>query len=682
MQDSFFGLDVSTEIRGGGKTTRANVQGEYLLLVPANATFRVGRVRAAEAGSDHCDSASRAPQRLDLDLGNRAPRITSVAATDGTRFLTRAPMGQKLKMVSTNRELDGDTVEYSWKLADGQVGALTGSTADTEEWTLANSDGLQTLYLMARDGRGGFAFKRFDIQVGDDRIDVSGRAVDEVTGLPIRNATASLGGASVQTNDQGWFSLSTGPVPDDRYVLNITHPNFALVSRILDRSSYGMTYQMIRTQVTTHRGDQDIVVEDRRSAERLRHLATRPEAHRASPGARDVPAQEETIRRSKPARRASSSKSCARSSSAKRNATGAASSCASRRERSSTRTARPGLVWCAPRWRRSTRRAGRSPATTRRSTRAASGSRCRASARSMPTSPICPDAAFNCALARPPRCRRRSRLSSGPQPISRSRSGPTTRRPASGAKRAKPIFARPRTGRAMSGRTEHFSSINMDVAGSDPAFATCVRVEVDADFSAWSNLVLRAYVSFGGDFGPGQGDRARRRAVPRDLPHPVRYQLPAQHAAAGAARHVQRTEMVLLDNIINTDARPKMTGNNLWPPYPYTECGVPILLTLAPGVVPAYGDFDATGRPSFLIGPYGQFNPADGAQQAADYYAALDPAGNKDTLGEWWQQNGFGADGLGSGNATYVNQAYLNNNDLGFGRDMHCLDNAGDLRAT
>jgi hypothetical protein len=233
VQDSFFDLDVSTEVQGGGKTTRANIQGEYLLLVPANATFRVGaRCELAEAGQVITASAPR--QRLDLNFGNRAPRITSVAATDGTRFLTRAPMGQTLKVATTNRELDGDTVEFAWKLADGQVGALTGSTTDTEEWQLANADGRQSLYLMARDGRGGFAFERFDLQVGDDRIDVSGRAVDEVTGLPIRNATASLGGASVRTNDQGWFSLSTTPVQDDRYVLNIEHPNFALGVRSRD----------------------------------------------------------------------------------------------------------------------------------------------------------------------------------------------------------------------------------------------------------------------------------------------------------------------------------------------------------------------------------------------------------------------------------------------------------------
>src|SRR5205085_8032168 len=92
-----------------------------------------------------------------------------------------------------------------------------------------------------------------------------------------------------------------------------------------------------------------------------------------------------------------------------------------------------------------------------------------------------------------------------------------------------------------------------------------------------------------------------------------------------------------------------------------------------------YGDYDASGRPAFLSGPFGQFNPSDGAAQAAAYYAAIGPGSAKDALGKWWQANGFGADGLGAGNATYVRQAYLNFNDLGFGRDMHCLKSGSNL---
>jgi hypothetical protein len=54
-----------------------------------------------------------------------------------------------------------------------------------------------------------------------------------------------------------------------------------------------------------------------------------------------------------------------------------------------------------------------------------------------------------------------------------------------------------------------------------------------------------------------------------------------------------------------------------------------------------------------------------------NYYQIVDPNGTRQTLGDWWAANGFSAiDGSAPGEAK---AAYLNNNDLAFGRDMHIL---------
>ncbi|HEU5304319.1 MAG TPA: hypothetical protein VFU40_06725, partial [Gemmatimonadales bacterium] len=136
-------------------------------------------------------------------------------------------------------------------------------------------------------------------------------------------------------------------------------------------------------------------------------------------------------------------------------------------------------------------------------------------------------------------------------------------------------------------------------------------------------------------------------------------------------------QVVLLNNVINTDApRPKMTGNNLWPPADYTECGAVITLEADPVNLPQYGDLDATGRPAFLTGPYGQFLPTDGDQTATDYYSTIDPGNAANpTLSTWWGNHGFSSTDGSGGDAA----AYLNDNDLGFGRDMHCIATGGDL---
>jgi hypothetical protein len=117
-----------------------------------------------------------------------------------------------------------------------------------------------------------------------------------------------------------------------------------------------------------------------------------------------------------------------------------------------------------------------------------------------------------------------------------------------------------------------------------------------------------------------------------------------------------------------------MTGNNLWPPYPYTECGDAITLEADPVDLPYYGDIDATGRPAFLTGPGGLFAPANGEQVATAYYNTVDPGNANPTLSTWWTNHGFAADGTGGTRA-----AYLNHNDLGFGRDMNCKKTGSDL---
>lgn len=59
------------------------------------------------------------------------------------------------------------------------------------------------------------------------------------------------------------------------------------------------------------------------------------------------------------------------------------------------------------------------------------------------------------------------------------------------------------------------------------------------------------------------------------------------------------------------------------------------------------------------------------ADAAAKYYAVVDPNQLRGTLSEWWKTNGFDEND-GSAMAA-ARTAFLNDNDLGFGRDMHML---------
>jgi hypothetical protein len=59
---------------------------------------------------------------------------------------------------------------------------------------------------------------------------------------------------------------------------------------------------------------------------------------------------------------------------------------------------------------------------------------------------------------------------------------------------------------------------------------------------------------------------------------------------------------------------------------------------------------------------------------AKAYYKFIDPKDKRTTLGGWWDTVGFSPDG-GGGTRT----AYMNHNDLGFGRDMNCRERGNDI---
>ncbi len=61
--------------------------------------------------------------------------------------------------------------------------------------------------------------------------------------------------------------------------------------------------------------------------------------------------------------------------------------------------------------------------------------------------------------------------------------------------------------------------------------------------------------------------------------------------------------------------------------------------------------------------------------QAQAYYATIDPSNLRTTLGGFWAQNGF----TGTGGGADAAATFINFNDLGFGRDMHCRQNGAEI---
>ncbi len=674
VNDSFFKLDVSTSVALLGNTgqplrpaIRANIAGEYGFAGVRADNRYIVRAECEKAAGQATVSMGASPATANITLPNHAPRIAAVAAFDSVsgKGITRVASGSIVKVGALARDPDQDNVEYLWRLLGGN-GSIPSTSSAQQDWQLSAKPGLHTLYLMARDGKGGYAYKRFDLQVGAQDVGFSGRVIDENSQVPVVDASVKVNGVSTRTDAQGWFSLTAPFAPDaERYVMNISHRDYALLSRIHDKGSAGNTYELIRVQTTTHNPARLIDVVDTSSGGPC-----------GSPGGKQ-PARTGTLQSMLSTARLGGVKS------ADRYQYGEPKPCSHR----GAHVVLPAGVLVG-----ADRKPAQGPvkmafATLNMARRSLPGDY-RAIGRNLAPTELLTFGAlfagFRDANDKPLHLKPGSRAEIR-VPVSNEQlpfAKPTIAVWSYDEKRGlwveegRAVLRNTAEGWMYVGTTTHFSVINMDVAGNDPAQATCVRFELGNSLTAWSNLVIRSYVSYAGSFSIAKEtpwDGAQYNAI---------YRIPFSPPATGPNTlrlEVRGTyngqEVVLLNNVINTDARPKMTGNNLWPPYPYTECGDVITLEADSVTLPYYGDIDATGRPAFLTGPYGEFLSENGEQTATDYYNTIDGNNDYPTLSSWWSNHGFsGVDGSGGTAATY-----LNNNDLGFGRDMNCKTTGNDL---
>jgi len=681
ISDSFFGLDVATIVTAGGKKVRANIRGEYAITGLAPGAYVV-EAACEQAKATAQVSLPPGGASVNLPLPNHAPRLVTAFASKGSKAVTRAAAGSTVKVAAATRDPDGDTVKYIWRTLDGGGSVAAGNGA-TETWTLPAAKGLAAAYVIARDGRGGYAYKRIEVRSGALDLAFSGQVLDEVSRLPLANASVAVGDATGTTNASGWFSLSASPQSDNRYVLNITHRDYARISRVYDKDATGATYEMIRAQVDTLPASGVVKIVDRRGSgpcggsqtgegQRPVRRLVQPSIYRAETDKSEVRDAAYRRLRTEAALLAAAAKTApciARGveivvpAGALVDGRGNPASGSIRSESASLNPARraiPGDYQAVP------AAGGRAELLTYGAVYAAftdsAGNRLdlksgtTAEVRVPVPDEVLPGAPPTIALW----------TYDDTKGVWREEGTATLQNTPSGW--------------AYVGQTRHFSEINMDVAGNDPAHATCVRVEIGSDFAGWSNLTLRAYVSYGGTPPP----KVKETALDNHQYHAI-FRIPFNTGFPNSLRLELRgadpdgLRVVLLDNVINTDAPPHhaMTTPDLWPDSPYLDC-TPIVLNAVPGVVPPYGDIDGFGRPAFLAGPFGSFNPADGEQQAIDYYAALDVPTPKPNLGAWWDANGFDTNGGGVA-PNFVQAAYMNHNDLGFGRNMHCLQTGQKL---
>lgn len=676
VRDPFFKLNVATKVDVSDAQgnvlvpgVRANVEGDYLFLLKQAGMYIVHA--QCEASEQKVEAALRgASAQANLTLPNHAPRLAEVAARNGSNGVVRVSPAAMVRLATLAKDRDNDTLEYLWRDADG--GAPAPLTASQFMRAAPAQSVLQSTYLLVRDGRGGYVYRRFDLEVGDAQVQFSGKVIDEVNRSPVAGATVTLGvsaapGTQVTTNSQGWFSLTVPATADNRYVVNIAQPNYALYSRVFDRSFRDNVIELIRADVKNVPVNGPLTLIDERSSGPCG-------GKQESSGKRSIPATEYVDYDASPDHKPLDPELLRKLTTRQRDCRhrGVQIILPADAFEDVDGNVVQGMVRAATATLDPTRRTlpgdSRAIDSGGREAELVSYGAAYADFRDNSDRPVKLRAGMTAEIRVPVPAQQQS--TAKPQIDFWSYDEATGKWKFEG----KAQLTNTPEGPVYVGKTTHFSYLNMDVAGNDPATATCLRFELDPALSAWTNKRVRATVSYNGNQVV-----TKETALNNDQYHaifriPFGTSFPPNTLRLEVFGEFNGQSVALVDNVINTDARDKMTGTNLWPNYPYTECGTPVVLAPAAGVVPEYATNDATNRPYFLTGPYGAFLPDDGETIATNYYATIGATANKPTLKQWWVDNTFNDDGTGGTRASY-----LNHNDLGFGRDMHCKKSGNNV---
>lgn len=628
IYDPYFGLDGTASLRvslGSGAATeaRANAEGDYVLTSVPRATVTVDLRLEAASQSAGLTAGSFDPASgvayADLTLRNRPPNLGSLTALVAGRGVREADPGALAEVRAEIADPDGDPVRLEWKAAPGNGEAT--ATEEGVQWRLPEGEGLQTLYLVASDGNGGYARKQVTLATTRGGVRFSG-SVTSQEGAALKDAAIEINGAAVATSDAlGAFTATVERAA--YYVVNIRRGGFADYSRIYDHGNVRDVYPLVRAQVQSVDPRAVIDVVDRReelARKKLRgfRLILQPNSLVGEDG----------------------------------------------------RAAAGPLI---------------NQSATLDITNGEMPGNFGALADGEETNLISFGAAFTNFTDSDGR---RYNLRKGttativlPVPEGMLESAPESI--VLWSYDAKTGFWDDSVGsarldrgeRAYIGEVRHFSTINADLAYTN---ATCLKVNLDATVPLADLKVRVSYVS-------GPTAFAQTPELLLDVTENAMFRLPANDVVKIEALDAGGTAVITSAVILDNNVTPAPGGDvNLgpatlpdFPSPPYANCH-PVTVKLG---VP---DWAGSPNSPFLTFPGGSLARAEG------YYSAVNPAstfnpvtevwsgGNRDTLGEWWLQAGFGPNGEDNGG---IRASYLNHNDLGFGRDMHIRNVGADVFA-
>lgn len=276
--DEYFALSrtasVDVNILGGATVGKAvtNVSGEYVIVgVSSAATLQTAaRLDAARANLVGAQTKVSTGARFDLTLPTRRPILSTVSGSVGGQGVREAASGAQVTLAAVAHSPGGSPLSYDWRPAPGS-GKIIAASGNGATWQPDPTAGLQTVYVLVSDRFGGYTSSSVSISIAQARAPFSGRVVT-ATGSPIGEAAVTVNGTAVTADHGGGFATSVALAP--RYIVNVTARGFIPASKIYDHSGVYSEYRLTRAAVSTVDPGGRIQLVDNREGIKLRGRGT------------------------------------------------------------------------------------------------------------------------------------------------------------------------------------------------------------------------------------------------------------------------------------------------------------------------------------------------------------------------------------------------------------------------
>lgn len=251
---------------GGGEVygVAVNNHDQYLLpLVPLGKRMqlRINQEKYERAQPLQLGNPNVPTQKLDLVILNTPPKLEPLAALDANkRRVSNAVPGATINLNVRVSDRDNDTLGFLWQVSGG---TLSSKTDAEPKWTLPRQRGNHVATLIAYDKKGGYAKSSLKVTTDLNGMEFSG-FVSGTDTPALGGAVVEIGGRTTVTDSNGFFRLRLND--RKRFVINIRKPGYGFASNVYYDSVIGGRWRLTRANTFRVDPTKPIDLQNKRSS--------------------------------------------------------------------------------------------------------------------------------------------------------------------------------------------------------------------------------------------------------------------------------------------------------------------------------------------------------------------------------------------------------------------------------